>query len=393
MLDSLRRYLKVLYHKICKSLYTSDFVTLMWPYISIVSALGFFPYDTDLSSYKLAKMSYITSMLAMINITLLCPFLIYKMKFIEEILTESNVTLQCINIYLFGLVGLWASFVSSRSKLHLLRMISTASRVLSAEEFCSMSKWMFAIDIVKACLFCTFICGFSSGLWWTVFCIIGFYLFFVAMVITTLFINCFYVLNSCFRKINTSLEILKISLATDEPHLLRRVYHSQKNSALLSELKILRRQHLEFSRIIHATNETFGLEIIVIIAFTIMDITFNLYSYLVHNTVDGKIVHLWSMNMEYFIYHLLGLIGIAVVCEKVKDQVKDIGSNIHRILIVTYDEQISTELELFSMQVLQQNHTITAKGLVLDVTLLTKVVGVITTYLLILIQFLFMKTC
>ncbi|XP_076657235.1 uncharacterized protein LOC143361587 [Halictus rubicundus] len=393
MLDSLRRYLKVLYYKICKSLYISDFVALMWPYTSIVSALGFFPYDTHLSSYKLLKMNYITSMLTMINITLLCPFVIYKMKFIEGIWKESYTTLHYISIYIVGIVGLWVSFMSSRSKMHLLRMVSNVSRVLSPEEFCSTAKWMFAVDIVKVCLNFTFISDFHGELWWIVFASISFYMFFVAMVITTLFINCLYVLNQCIRKINMSLEKLKTSLATDKPRLLRRVYHSQKKPELLSELKMLRRQHIEFSRIIDATNETFGLEIICMIALNIVDITFNLYSYLARNIVDGKIGHLWSMNIEYLSFDFLGFIGMALVCEMVKDQMKSIGTNIHRMLVVTYDEQISTELVLFSMQVRQQNHTITAKGLVLDVTLLTKIVGIITTYLVILIQFLLMKTC
>ncbi|XP_076285308.1 uncharacterized protein LOC143211466 isoform X2 [Lasioglossum baleicum] len=392
MFDSLRRHLKVSYYKIRKSLYISNFVTLIWPYTFIVSALGFFPYDTHLSSYKLAKMSYIGSVIKMINITLLCPFMLYT-KFTKWAWDESNTSLHWIGIYIFGIVGLWATFVSSRSKLHLLRMVSTASRVLSPEELCRTAKWMYAIDILKVCLFLSYIYDFKGGLWTIVLYMLSFYIFFVAMVITTLFINCLYVLNMCFRKINTSLEKLKTSLATDEPHLLRRVYHSQNNPALISELKTLRRQHVEFSSIIDASNETFGLEIIVIIALSIMDITFNLYSYLIHNTVDGKIVHVWSIKIEYLTYDCLALIGLALVCQKVKDQVKNIGINIHRILVISFDEQVSTELEQFSMQVLQQNRAITAKGLALDVTLLTKIVGIVTTYLLILIQFLLMKTC
>ncbi|XP_076285314.1 uncharacterized protein LOC143211471 [Lasioglossum baleicum] len=393
MFDSLRRYLKVSCYKVWTWLYISDFVTLIWPYTFIVSALGYFPYNTDLSSYKLAKMNFIASMLVIIIVTLLCPYVSYRMKFLDMIWKESYVTLHYTSIYCFGLVCLWAIFVSSRSKLHLLRMVSTASRVLSPNEFCSTAKWMFTIDIVKLCLFFTYIPDLQKDLWVIVSTSISFYVFFMAMVMLTLFINCVYVLNLCFRRINTSLEKLKTSLTTDEPHLLRRVYHSQKNPALLSELKTLRRQHIEFSSIIDASNETFGLEIIVIIALTIMDITFNLYSYLLHNTVDGKIVHLWSIKIEYLAYNGVILIALAVVCELVKDQMKDIGYNIHRILAITFDEQISTELELFSMQVLQQNNTLTAKGLALDVTLLTKIAGIITTYLLILLQFLLMKPC
>ncbi|XP_078051407.1 uncharacterized protein LOC144477553, partial [Augochlora pura] len=121
--------------------------------------------------------------------------------------------------------------------------------------------------------------------------------------------------------------------------------------------------------------------------------TFNLYAYLLENTVDGKIVRLWSVHVEYLIHNCQGLIVMAVVCEMVKTQAKSIGHNLHRIIVITFDEDITIELSSFSMQVLQQNHTIMARGLVIDFTLLTKVVGIITTYLLILIQFLLMKPC
>ncbi|XP_076657220.1 uncharacterized protein LOC143361583 [Halictus rubicundus] len=343
MLNSMRRCMKVLYHKIRKSLHVSDFVTLMQPYISVISALGYFPYDTKLSSTKLAKMSFIGSVIKMIHITLLCPFIIYHTKFIEGIWKESSAMIHMISVYTLGLVGLWATFVSSRSKLHLLRMISTASRVLSCEVYCRTAKWMFTIDIVRVCIFTTFIFDLEGELWMLVAISIAIYMFLVATALSTLFINCLYVMYLCFRKMNTSLEKLKMNLATDEPHLLRRVYHSQKNPALLSELKMLRRQHIEFSSIIDAFNEAFGLEIIVIVALTVMDMTFNLYLYLTQNTDDGKIVSPWSRKMMYVGFSSLALIALAVVCEKVKDQGKDIGSNIHRILVITYDEQISTE--------------------------------------------------
>ncbi|XP_076285312.1 uncharacterized protein LOC143211469 [Lasioglossum baleicum] len=390
MLGSPRRNLKAMYHRIRKFLYVSDFVRLMRPCIFLMSALGFFPYETNLSSTKLAKMSFIGSVIKMIYITLLWPFMISKMQFTWK---ESYFTIHIVSIYTFGVVSLWAIFVSSRSKLHLLRTVSTASRMISREIFCSTAKWMFCINIVKLVMFTIGIFEVGDELWMLVVTLVGGYIFVVAMLSITLFTNSLYVLSLCFRKINTSLEKLKNSLLTDEPHLLRRVYHSQKNPTLLLELKMLRRQHLEFSRIIGAINETFGLEIIVIVALTVTDITFNLYLFLAQNTDDGKIVNLWSLKIAYVVFNSLVLIELAVVSEKVRDQVKNIGTNIHRILVVTFDETISTELELFSMQVLQQSCTITAKGLVIDVTLLTKVVGIVTTYLLILIQLLLMKTC
>ncbi|XP_076285313.1 uncharacterized protein LOC143211470 [Lasioglossum baleicum] len=393
MFDSLRRHLKVSYYKIRKFLYVSNFVTLIQLYISVISALGFFPYDTKLSTTKLVKTKFIRSVITMIIITLLCYFMIRNMKITDKIWKESYITMHMVSIHILGLVCLWTIFASSRSKMHLLRMISTASRVLSPEEFCTTAKLMHAIDIAEVCMFTLAFLGMGDELWQVVACVLALYVFAVIMSVTTLFTNCLYVLSLCLRKINTSLEKLKTSLVTEEPHLLRRVYHSQKNPTLLLELKMLRRQYVEFSRIIDAMNESFGSEMIIIVTLCVMDITSNLYMFLSQNTDDGKVVNLWSLEITYVVSTSVILIVPTVISEKVKEQVKNIGSNIHRILIVTYDEQISTELELFSMQVIQQPHTITAKWLVIDVTLLTKVVGIVTTYLLVLIQFLLMKTC
>ncbi|XP_033330200.2 uncharacterized protein LOC117222553 [Megalopta genalis] len=392
MLHPLRRSVNGAHHKLRKLFYVKDFVTLIRPYVFLMSVLGYFPYSVSLSTYKSVKKNLAWSLIILIKLTLLYPILLYKILSMD-VMKDFSVRLHYSSIYIFGLVCLWTSYLSSRSKLHLLRMISTASRLLSPKTFHRTAKWMFAIDFLKIAVFLSYLFSISRDPWTALFYLMSYFVFLVALVMIMLFVNCLYVLNLCFCKINTSLEKLRTSLVTDEPHLLRRVYHSQKNPTLLSELKTLRRQYLELAKIVDASNDTFGLEMIVLIALTMMDITFNLYTYLVLNTDDGKIVNLWSINIKYLANNCQGLIFMAIVCEMVKDQAKNIAYNIHRILVITFDEQISTELALFSMQVLQQNHTIVARGLVIDVTLLTKIVGIITTYLLILIQFLLMTPC
>ncbi|XP_076378992.1 uncharacterized protein LOC117226043 [Megalopta genalis] len=392
MLHSLKKSTSVSYQKLRKLFYVKDFVTLIRPYIFIISVLGYFPYSISLSTYKVVKKSFVWSWIMLISMTVLCLAVLPRLTFWNrhrDIISR----LDYANMYGFGLFCLWASYFSSRSKLHFLRTVSTASRVLSLGTFCSTAKWMFVIDIIKVTPLLTHVVVVEANLWSIVIYASCCYISLEALIANSLFINSLYVLRLCFRNINRSLEKLRINLVTDEPHLLRRVYHSQNNPTLLSELKTLRRQHLELGKIVDASNETFGLEIIFIIARSMMTIILNLYRYLIENTDDGKIVHLWSMYIEYLVHTCQYLIVIAVVCEMVKDQAKNIGYNIHRILVTTFDKQISTELSSFSMEVLQQNHAIVARGLIIDVTLLTKIVGIITTYLLILIQFSLMKPC
>ncbi|XP_078053294.1 uncharacterized protein LOC144478850 [Augochlora pura] len=392
MLQTLRRYANILYCKFRELFNVMDFVTLIRPYVFFMSILGYFPYSISLSTHKLVKKYFVWSMIILIQTTLICPVLLYGTAIFDQY-TELPVRWSCISIFGFGLIGLWTSHFSSRSKLHFLRMVSTASRVLSAETFCSTAKWMFAVDFIKLTLFATFASTIERNIWSTIQYTISLYIFLVVFVLNLVFINSLYVIRLCFRKINISLEKLRMNLVTDEPHLLRRVYHSQKNPTLLSELKTLRRQHLELCKIVNTSNETFGLENIITIALIMTTITFNLYAYLLENTDDGKIVRLWSVHIKYIFHNCHSLLEMAVVCELLKNQANSIGHNLHRILVITFDEDIITELSSFSMQVLQQNHRVMAKGLVIDATLLTKVVGIITTYLLILIQFLLMTPC
>ncbi|EGI57915.1 hypothetical protein G5I_14103 [Acromyrmex echinatior] len=60
-------------------------------------------------------------------------------------------------------------------------------------------------------------------------------------------------------------------------------------------------------------------------------------------------------------------------CDTGKDEAIRIGINVHEILNDTIDEQIKDELQLFSLQVLNRENIFSAKGLILDATLLVAV--------------------
>nr|XP_033330159.1 uncharacterized protein LOC117222524 [Megalopta genalis] len=343
MLQSLRRSANVEYQKLRRLFHIKDFATLIRPYVFLMSVLGYFPYSVSLSTHKLAKMNFVWSLILLIHITSLCLMLTYKTMFATEYL-DFYMRLYCGSVYFLGLICLWTSYLSSRTKLHFLRMVSHATRLLSPETFCRTAKWMFTIDIIKISILISSVFMINYNLWSITYYMSSMYIFLVILTANSLFINSLYLVRLCFRKINASLEKLGTSLATDEPHLLRRVYHSRKNPALLSQLKTLRKQHLQLCKIVDTSNETFGVETIATILFIVIDITFNLYMYLIENTYDGKIVRVWSVHMEYLIQSCQSLIMMAVVCEMMKDQAKNIGYNIHRIHVITFDEEIITEV-------------------------------------------------
>ncbi|XP_076752760.1 uncharacterized protein LOC143424509 [Xylocopa sonorina] len=219
------------------------------------------------------------------------------------------------------------------------------------------------------------------------------YIFFGVMIINALYTNNIHVLNGCFQQINDSLVRMKETLTNDQPHLLRRVYHAQMNPVLLSKLRALKKQHLNVCEVLQTFNDSFSLQNIIIIVLLVTDITFNMYVYLVVLNKEGRIRTWRSFRLLFMIYHCMYILMLTWYAESIRMQVEQIGTNIHRIIVRTFDEEVITELRMFSFQVLQKDCTIMAKGLVIDATLLTKVLCSITTFLLVLIQFSLVKPC
>ncbi|KAG7188678.1 hypothetical protein KM043_008300 [Ampulex compressa] len=208
-----------------------------------------------------------------------------------------------------------------------------------------------------------------------------------------LYINCVCVLKACFEKINENLLKLKDALSTDEPHLLRRIYHEQWNPLLLLELRALKKCHLQIGDVINMLNATFSLQIVMTVVLTFAEVTFSLYFYILQQeggtSIDTNKKIWYSYFVTSAVYYFIKLVLLAWACETSKNQALQIGVNVHEVLISTTNQQIKDELQLFSLQALHRDNLFTAKGLCMDATVLTKVVGGITTYLLILIQFMY----
>ncbi|XP_011691283.1 PREDICTED: putative gustatory receptor 28b [Wasmannia auropunctata] len=87
-------------------------------------------------------------------------------------------------------------------------------------------------------------------------------------------------------------------------------------------------------------------------------------------------------------YYFIKLLLIVWVCETGKNQALKISTTVHDMLNSIKNEQLKLELQLFSLQLMHCDNTFSAKGLKLDATCLTAIMGTITTYYIILIQFL-----
>ncbi|KAG5330298.1 GR43A protein, partial [Acromyrmex charruanus] len=203
-----------------------------------------------------------------------------------------------------------------------------------------------------------------------------------------MYMNCVCVLKVCFKKINDNLIKVQELVISDKPYLLRRIYHEQKNPLLLMKLKILKKQHLMVSDTVQMLNMIFGLQIIVTIVISFIEITFNLYFYIVVSIAEEENWFWYWFFILNVIYYIMKIILIVWACDSGKVQAAKIGITVHDLLNNTNDKQVKNELKQFSVQILQRKNAFSAKGLTMDATLLTAMTGSITTYLLILIQFL-----
>ncbi|XP_026669750.1 putative gustatory receptor 28b isoform X2 [Ceratina calcarata] len=370
----------------------TNYVQLMCPYVFISRLMGFIPYKIVSSKFVYSKPYFVYSTIIFVSYVTYLAFCVYKVNFhYREIYTFILHRMHLTFNIIFGLVVITSAYALKRSVLRIIERISQISRMLPPKMFSSLAKKMYTKDALMFSLSLSFtLYGLSS---YTIPLLYAVWIpFFVILVINTLYTNNVYVLEACLKEINDVLVKLREILLNDEPHLLRRVYHSQKNPILLAELRTLKKQHLEISEIVRTMDSAFGASILTILILLLIDISLNLYVYLVMMNQGGRITELFSINLFFVFHHVLEVILIIWATEKAKTQGKRIGSNIHRIIIHTYDKEITDELKLFSMQVLQKEITFTAKGLVLDATVLTKAVCSITTFLLVLIQFL-VKPC
>ncbi|KYQ52937.1 Putative gustatory receptor 28b [Trachymyrmex zeteki] len=201
---------------------------------------------------------------------------------------------------------------------------------------------------------------------------------------------------TCFKQINDSLDYLRQYMTNNEPYLLNRTYHKQRNPFVLMQLKALMKQHLAISDAVQMLTMIFSLQFLSTIILAFIEITFNLYYYLVQiqNNVFMSDQIKQTYNEVFIIavmYDIIKIMLIIWACQTGKNQILEINSTIHDVYNSTSNKDIKYELRLFSLQLMHCKNIFSTKVLIVDATLLTTMMGGITTYLLILIQFFLMS--
>lgn len=325
-------------------------------YIAFINRfMGFLPYKLESSKFMYSKLHSVFSTIIIIIYLFFAIFSLYEINFYAIMDDRIPDILHCNSIALFGSAIFICSYASNRSTLQAIQRVQYVSHALSAEIFNKLIKTLFIKDLLFFMPLGIFILYVIDNHDFKIFFFICWYSFFGLLVISTLYLNNIYILNACFKFINNSLIKIKEILINDEPHLLRREYHMKKNPILLMELRILKKQYMELIEAVHLLNHSYSLKNEMILLMLFFDITFNLYFYLVvYNTEVGKITKINS-TLGFAIFYIVYIVISISMIEIIRVQMKKIGSNIHKILVHTFDDQIITEVRSFDLHYIDFN--------------------------------------
>ncbi|XP_071637107.1 uncharacterized protein [Temnothorax longispinosus] len=386
--------------KIWQLFRATDFMSLMYPCFSFCRILGIFPYKINASTIKASKQCYILSTI------IICVFCTMKLKILYEINTSNNIVFKNIGtprviernfFYINSGFTVVTTFILSGPRMRFLQTLLTISLKLPPKSYQNLSKLIHTKDIFGflfiSVQFSILIYNMQFSIDRKIYVL---YIYCLMHQMDMLYINCVCILKACFKQINDNLANLRELDTKGEPYLLNGTYREQRIPFLLMKIIALKKQHLAISETVQKLKMVFTLQLLSTIVMTFTQITFNLYFYLMQ--IKGDVSMSNQERQMYDIafvtvvtYLSTKLMLIVWACETGKNQAMEINSTVHDVFNSTSNQQIKYELQLFSLQLSHCENTFSAKGLTVDATLLTKMVGGVTTYIVILIQFMFLS--
>ncbi|XP_011859891.1 PREDICTED: putative gustatory receptor 28b [Vollenhovia emeryi] len=373
----------------------TDFQSLMYPCFTFCRILGMFPYKINTSTLEIYKPLFI------VWSVIVCVCCIGELVILYQINISGTInmrsvprTLERSSYYSLSNLVVVVTYILSGPRMRLLQTILDISSTLPLESYRKLSWLIHTKDIIGTSYVIGIVLIYHSRM--RVDVMMKFFVIYVNMLVfemDMMYMNCVCVLKACFKGINDNLINLQKLIVNSETHLFQPIYYVQRNSFLLIKLKALKKQHLRVSDTVQMLNIIFSLQIIATIILTFIEMTFNIYYYILQWREDVLI-----LIMEKQLYHAYFFICIAYfftkitliiwACETGKNQASEIGTTVHDVLNCTNNEQIKYELQLFSLQILHHKNKFSAKGFTVDATLLAAIIGNVTTYILILMQFL-----
>ncbi|XP_011880406.1 PREDICTED: uncharacterized protein LOC105568937 [Vollenhovia emeryi] len=346
--------------------HATDFQSLLYPCFIFCRIVGVFPYKISASTFEISKPSYILSTVVV------CICCVANLVYIHGIIISGTIT------YGDTIMNVWAVFyfilngfiviithILSVPRMRLLQTILEVSSKLSSKSYQKLSRLILIKDI-----------------WAIILLVVHMYIYILKVEV-----------KACFKKINNDLIHMQRLTNDVELSVPGSVCPIQRSHIFLIGLKTLMKQHLMINRAVRMLNIIFSLQLLAIIIVFFSQITFELNFFVIHwqdkllISLDWHVLDAFVTTTAYYVVQITLLVW---ACETGKNQAQKISTTIYDVLNNTTDEQIKAELRLFSLQIQHCENTFSAKGLTINATLLTAMVRSITTYVLILVQFLIM---
>jgi len=233
--------------------------------------------------------------------------------------------------------------------MRLLQTIQDLSLKLPSESYQNLSRWIHAKDILGFFFVITQALIYYPRIQYGSlrYALVA-YILLLMFQMDMLYMNCVCVLKACFTQINDKLANLRKLVVHGKPYLLRDTCHEQRNSFLLMELNVLKKQHLAISNTVQMLKTIFSLQLVCTIIITFSHITFNLYFYLVR--IQGGL----SLNLKkqvYYdslitsvIYFIIKIVLVVWACETGKNKAMGLSITIHNVFNAISDKQIKYEV-------------------------------------------------
>ncbi|KYN03761.1 Putative gustatory receptor 28b [Cyphomyrmex costatus] len=384
--------------KIWQLFRATNFQSLMYPCFTFCRILGIFPYKINDFTIETYKPYYFLSIIVIFIYCIYELKLFYNINFTNNDIYK-NIPIKLERNFFYSLNGITTitTFILCGSRMRLLQNIIKISLRLPQESYQNLSKLIHVKDIFGFFYIVVQMLIFGYKLQWDIsYCIFSIYIHLVVFQMDMLYMNCVCILKACFKQINDSLVYLRTLTTNNEPCSLSRMYHKQRNPLPLMQLKALMKQHLVISDTVQMMTMIFSLQFLSTIIVAFIEITFNLYYYLIR--IQTNIFMSDRVNQVYdevfmtaVMYDIIKIMLVVWACETGKNQILEINTTVYDVYNSTNNKDIKYELKLFSLQLMHRKNIFSTKMFIVDATLLTAMVSGITTYLLILIQFYFVS--
>jgi len=138
-------------------------------------------------------------------------------------------------------------------------------------------------------------------------------------------------------------------MTNGEPHFLSKTYHKQTNPFVLMQLKVLMKQHLVISDTVQMLIMNFSLQFLSTIIMAFIEITFNLYYYLVQVQkdvfVDDQIKQVFNeVFVTAVMYETVKIVLIVWACQSGKNQILEINTTVRDMYNSTSNKDVKYEV-------------------------------------------------